>query len=185
MRERRGVDGTRRRDRGAPFSRDAGLLGLLDGEVPSKTGQTRPHNTHPSHDNRPSRLSPAAPLLSSFLGDAANAAPQSHPQTLGCGHGRGADGVELSFALLYGTSLLPAEHGEGEGDARLPHRGRRPPRRLLHPRDLRPQRAASGRALPRVRRRRRGDWRQVHLPVVREEHLRPADDRLVRRRREE
>ena len=40
-------------------------LSWLDVEVPSKTGQTRPHNTHPSHDNRPSRLSPAAPLLSS------------------------------------------------------------------------------------------------------------------------
>ena len=70
VRGRRGVDAARRRDRGAPFSLDAGRVGWLDVEVPSKTGQTRSHNTHPSHD-RPvccPRL-----LFCPLLGDAANA----------------------------------------------------------------------------------------------------------------
>ena len=70
---RRGVDGARRCDRGAPFSLDAGLLGLLDGEVPSKTGQRdRTTHTQAATVDRPvCHLR----LLFCPLGDAANATP--------------------------------------------------------------------------------------------------------------
>ena len=64
VRGRRGVDAARRRDRGAPFSLDAGRVGWLDVEVPSKTGQ-RDRTTH-TKKPRPSTV-PFVTRGSSFV----------------------------------------------------------------------------------------------------------------------